>query len=329
MRKKVTRISSLLLTGVLSGGGLAGLAVSAAEPSSGAPVTSLPPPPIESVAQTRNSPPVPPLPNPLPTPRIPAREGIMGIMPEPDDDLGVGHLRPKDLSFLEATDPASSPLLGAGWLQSAAIPIYIEPDGSHWGWIINGWLVPNGQSAIALGQDASFLMVQTYPDLLSFPVTQIREDGWFQFQYTSAGRAWAHIDHLDLGRMDLAVELWESHLIDTDRVTFRRHGLSQSLYNTPDGTQASILGLVGPNSFIQPLAFEGDWMRVQVTQPAEGCATLPGAVTLEGWMRWRSDAQQPMICFEPKGCEAVEEAAGEAVEEAAGETAGEAAVNSN
>jgi len=309
MRKKVTRISSLLLTGILSSWGFTGLVALAAEPTSGETPTSLPSPPLEPVAQARTSPPVPPLPDPLPASRIPPREGIMGLVPAPDDDLGVGHLRPQDLSFLEATDPASSPLLGAGWLQSAAIPIYIEPNGSHWGWMINGWLVPNGQAAIALGQDASFLMLQTYPDLLSFPVTQIREDGWFQFQYTSAGQAWAHIDHLNLGRVDLAVESWENRLVETDRVQFRQHGLSQSLYNTPEATQASILGLVSPNSVIQPLAFEGDWMRVQVTQPAEGCSTLPGAVTLEGWMRWRSEARQPLIWFEPQGCEAEGETA--------------------
>lgn len=226
----------------------------------------------------------------------------MGLMPSFEDDIGVGHLRPRDLGFLDEPDWASSPLLEAGWLQSAAIPIYTEPGGTHWGWIINGWLVPNGQPPIALGEDASFSMLQTYYALSSFPVMQIQEDGWFEFQYTPAGRAWAHIDHLNLGSLDLAVELWENHFVGNGWVQFRRHGLSQALYDIANSTQANVLGLIGPNSYIQPVAFEGDWMRVQVTQPVEGCTFLPGAVTREGWMRWRSDDEEPLVWFPPKGC---------------------------
>lgn len=302
MRKKVTRISSLLVAGGLTSWGLTNLVAGAsALPTSALP--AVPSPPVETFAQNRATPPVPPLPEPLPTPRTPATEGIVGLMPQPEDDLGVGHLRPQDLSFLEGSDADTQALLGAGWLRAAAIPIYIEPNGSHWGWIINGWLVPNGQAPIALGQDASFSMLQTYSDLSSFPVTQVREDGWFQFQYTPAGRAWAHVDHLNLGRVDLAVEAWENHFVGIERVEFRQHGLSQSLYNTPEETQASILGLVGPNSVIQPLAFEGNWMRVQVTQPADGCNSLPGAVTQEGWMRWRSEEQQALVWLAAADCE--------------------------
>ncbi|MGF1459467.1 MAG: hypothetical protein ACFBSG_10620 [Leptolyngbyaceae cyanobacterium] len=255
------------------------------------------------LSQNRTTPPVPPLPSTLPPARVPASTGIIGLMPEAGDDIGVGHLRPQDVSFLAEPNWASSPLLGAGWLQASAIPIYIEPAGSHWGWIMNGWLVPNGQTPIALGEDASFSMLQTYYNLMSFPVTQLREDGWFQFQYTPAGRAWAHVDHLNLGNLELAVELWENRFLEVGQVDFREHGLSQSLYEEAGSTDEGILGLVGPNSFIQPLAFEGDWMRVQVTQPTDGCTFLPGAVTQEGWMRWRGeDTQESLVWFAPQGC---------------------------
>jgi hypothetical protein len=191
--------------------------------------------------------------------------------------------------------------LGANWLQATAIPIYVEADGRHWGWILNGWLVPNGQDPIALGRDASFSMLHTYYALFSFPVTQIREDGWFQFQYTPAGRAWAHVDHLNLGRMDLAIERWENRFLEQGWVEFRRHGLSQPLHASP-GEADDIQGLIGPESFIEPLAFEGDWMQVRVTQPADGCTFLPGAVSQEGWMRWRNGEGKPLIWYPPKGC---------------------------
>lgn len=299
MRKKVTRLSTALWVGLVSG--WATVAYAIPEMSSFAqrsPVNRS----IVEFAQTRTSPPVPPLPDPLPTAQTPAASGIVGLAPAPDDEIGVGHLRPRDLSFLEQPDWTESPYLGANWLQATAVPIYIEPNGSHWGWIISGWLIPNGQDPIALGSDASFLMLQTYYSLFSFPVTQIRDDGWFQFQYTPAGRAWAHVDHLNLGKIDLAIETWENRFLDNGRVEFRRHGLSQSLQAVPSDAESSILGLVGPDSFIEPIAFDGDWMQVRVTQPTDGCTFLPGAVTQEGWMRWRNSQQKPLIWYPPKGC---------------------------
>ncbi|MEM6837421.1 MAG: hypothetical protein AAF609_11240 [Cyanobacteria bacterium P01_C01_bin.120] len=300
MKKKVVQISTLLSIAVVIGGGFSRLATRASTVSVERDTffSST----VETLAQTRITPPVPPLPASIPTPRIPDVEGIIGLIPTPEDDIGVGHLRPRDTSFLNSSDSAANSLLGAGWLQSAAIPIYIEPNGMHWGWIINGWLVPNSQTPIALGQDASFSMLQAYTALSSFPVMQIREDGWFEFQYTPAGRAWAHVDHLNLGSLDLAVELWESHFVGTGEVEFRRHGLSQALYGAPASTQTNVLGLVGPESQIQPIAFEGDWMRVQVTQPTAGCTPLPGAVIREGWMRWRSDEAQPLVWITAEGC---------------------------
>lgn len=298
MGKKVTPLSTLLGICLVTSWHLTGQAAPTQTQTS----VALPQVTTFDLAQARTSPPVPPLPEPLPRAQAPAVEGIVGLSPEPTDDIGVGHLRPRDLSFLEAPDRLESPYLRANWLQSAAIPIYIEPNGSHWGWIIRGWLIPNGQSPIALGSDASFSMLHTDFELFSFPVTQIREDGWFQFQYTPAGNAWAHVDHLNLGQLDLAIETWQNRFLEMGRVVFRRHGLSQSLQTTPDESESDILGLVGPDSFIEPLAFEGDWMRVRVTQPTDGCTSLPGAVTQEGWMRWRDTTNQPLVWYPPKGC---------------------------
>ncbi len=297
MRQTVTQISASLILGLCALGGIAKAAnLPHTSPSLLAVAGA------DQLAQATTPPPVPPQPNPIPASRVPSEAGIMEANPETGDDIGVGHLRPQDLSFLENTGDENRSLLGAGWLQSAAIPIYIQPNGAHWGWIINGWLVPNGQAPIALGEDASFLMWQTYPELMSFPVTQLREDGWFQFQYTPAGTAWAHVEHLDLGAIDLEVEPWEGRFADVAQVEFRQHGLSKSLYSVPGNEQTSILGLVGPNSLIHPLAFEGDWMLVTVTQPTDGCSAFPGATTQEGWMRWRNDEQGPLIWFDPQGC---------------------------
>ncbi|MBE7382623.1 MAG: hypothetical protein F6J95_014570 [Leptolyngbya sp. SIO1E4] len=254
------------------------------------------------LAQNRTSPPVPPLPEVLPEEMPPDEAGIVGLSPEPLEDIGIGHLRPKDLSFLAEPDWTNSPYLGANWLQLAAVPIYVEPEGAHWGWLVNGWLIPNGQEPIAIGRDATFLMLHTYHALFSFPVTEIREDGWFQLQYTPAGTAWAHIDHLNLGSTELTVERWEDRFLAKGWIEFRRHGLSQPLRPEPTDDEA-ILSLIGPDSFIEPIAFDGDWMQVRVTQPTNGCEFLPASRTQEGWMRWRGLESQSLIWYPPQGCE--------------------------
>ena len=55
------------------------------------------------------------------------------------------------------------------------------------GWLVNGWLIPNGYDPIAVGRDATFTMVQPRRGLYTFPVMEVREDGWFRFQYTPRG----------------------------------------------------------------------------------------------------------------------------------------------
>ncbi|MGD1907531.1 MAG: hypothetical protein ACFB0C_16305 [Leptolyngbyaceae cyanobacterium] len=240
---------------------------------------------------------IPPLPNDVPAPQPPDPQGIVGRSPSAEINIGIGYLRPENLDFLNQPDWPNSPHLGANWLQAIALPIYAEPGDTPWGWLINGWLLVEGYDPILVGQDASFLMLQTHYALLSFPVLEVRDDGWFRFQYTPAGTAWAHQDHLELGEMALTLETWPEHFLATGWVEFWRHGISQPLRTNPS---AGILTLVGPDSFIEPLAFEGDWMRVRITQPTDGCTFLPGYRSQEGWMRWRSE--QVLIWHPPRGC---------------------------
>jgi hypothetical protein len=263
---------------------------------------ALPQPVSVPLAQGQAGPSLPPLPETIPEAIAPAESGIVGLLPAADADIGIGHLRPRDLSFLDSEDWASSPSLDANWLQSVALPIYAEPGGEPWGWLVNGWLIPNGGEPLAIGRDAAFLMLHTYYALFSFPVMELREDGWFRFQYTPAGTAWAHRDHLGVGDLDLTLEVWEDRFLETGWVEFRNHGVSQPLRPSPSG-DTSIDTLIGPESFIEPLAFDGDWMQVRVTQPTDGCTFLPGARSLEGWMRWRSQEDgASLVWYPPKGC---------------------------
>ena len=246
-----------------------------------------------SIEQDPSIPAVPPLPTPIPEPIAPNDSGITGLIPSPNDNLGIGQLRP--------TSTRGS--LGAGWLQGVALPIYPSPESAPWGWLINGWLVPNNAAPLAIGRDAAFSMVQTEQQIYTFPVLEIRPDGWFRFQYTSAGAAWAHTTHLELGSVWLRVETWEASLKDADRIEFRRPGLSQPMRLAPRNT-APLQALVGPNSIIQPLDLEGDWLRIRVTQQAQGCNPLPGSSTAEGWVRWRSETDMPLVWFSDTVCQA-------------------------
>lgn len=245
------------------------------------------------------SPSVPPLPAEVPAAVSPDSSGILGLYPDPEDNVGVGQLRPQDLSVLSSNQADS--FADANWLRRVALPIYVEPNGPHWGWIINGWLVPDGYDPIAIGRDAAFSMLHTYANLYAFPVMEVREDGWFRFQYTPAGTAWAHLSHLNLGDIELTVEPWEDRFLQVGQLEFRRHGISQPLRSQPDPSQ-ELIYLVGPNSLIEPLEFEGDWMRVRIVQPSDGCQALPGAVTEEGWMRWRNGSDRALVWYPSKDC---------------------------
>ncbi|MEA5448942.1 hypothetical protein VB780_10210 [Leptolyngbya sp. CCNP1308] len=246
--------------------------------------------------QDTSEPTPPPLPTPLPEPILPEAAGIIGLTPAPNDEVGVGNLRPAN-----PTTGISDELSGAGWLSEVALPIYPSPESVHWGWLINGWLVPNNAGPLAIGRDAAFSMVKTEQQIYTFPVLEVRPDGWFRFQYTPAGTAWAHTSHLDLGRLPLTIEAWETSMQAASRIEFRRPGLAQPMRLAPNST-APLQALVGSNSIIQPLDLEGDWLRVRVTQPAQGCNPLPGSSTAEGWVRWRSDADIPLIWFSSTDC---------------------------
>lgn len=255
-----------------------------------------------SLAQAEPSLPVPPLPSTLPEPFSPDGQGILGLYPEAEDDIGVGHLRPANLSFFDTSNgDTDTALRGAGWLSQIAIPLYVSPEGEHWGWLIRGWLIPNGYDPIAVGRDASFVMLHTFYDLFSFPVMEIRPDGWFRFQYSSAGTVWAHTSQLNLGQLNLIVEPWENRFAEASQLYFRNVGAVYALRSEPDSDR-TLISSVGSDSFIEPVEFSGDWMRVRVTQPAEGCRVLPEARTQEGWMRWRTNQQGIRIWFQPSGC---------------------------
>ena len=180
------------------------------------------------------------------------------------------------------------------------MPLYVSPNGEHWGWIYNGWLIPKGQAYLAIGRDAGFAMVRTYENLYSFPVLEAQADGWFRVQYTAGGSAWAHTSQLALGDTPLTLEGWESRLEAQAAVHFLETAQAQPLRSQPELAN-NMLSLVSSDSLIEPLDFAGDWMRVRVTRPTADCKPLTGATVTEGWMRWRDDEAKSLVWYEPDG----------------------------
>ncbi|MEM9266129.1 MAG: hypothetical protein AAGA46_11450 [Cyanobacteria bacterium P01_F01_bin.13] len=235
--------------------------------------------------------------NNLPTAVNPTLDGIVDLA-DTDMPLGVGYLSPQRRSGLQrrpGTQIRHRSGMEASWLSAVELPLYSEPGGEHWGWIWQGWLIPNGQQAYAIGRDARFTMVSVDPMLLAFPILEAREDGWLQMQYTDGGSAWIHTEQLDDRGLELSFYAWGDRLADAETLYLRNDSETQVLRSQPERGR-NVLSLVSPNSLIEPLEVKDDWIRVRVTRPADGCEPLIGASEEEGWLQWKdSDGEVLML----------------------------------
>ncbi len=143
-------------------------------------------------------------------------------------------------------------------------------------------------------------MVKPYQNLYTFPVLAIRDDGWFQVQYTTGGSAWAHTSQLELGDMPLAIERWELLLGSQPALYFLESSEAQVLRSQPQEA-TNMLSFVASDSLIEPINIVGDWMRVKVTRPTAQCQPLTGSTVTEGWMRWRDEADKSLVWYNPDG----------------------------
>ena len=225
----------------------------------------------------------------LPEAVDPALEGIVDLA-ETDLPVGIGYLAPAQGSGLKAS-----------WLSEVELPLYMEPGGEHWGWIWQGWLIPNGQQAFAIGRDASFTMVSVDRLTLAFPVWAAREDGWLQMQYTDGGSAWIHQEQLDDRGLELDFYTWGEQLAQAEILRLRDDGDSQVLRSQPERGR-NVLSLISANSLIEPLEVQDNWIRVRVTRPANGCEPLAGASEEEGWLQWQDSEGEVLMLPSREDC---------------------------
>ena len=234
------------------------------------------------------APPTNPL--PAPTPFTPSIAGITDLSRGAEAIRSLGQLRPRNVEALADDD--------VSWLSDVILPLYVSPGGEHYGWIYQGWLIPKGQTYLAIGRDAGFAMVRAYENLYTFPVLEARPDGWFRVQYSPTGSAWAHSSQLELGDVPLAVEGWEAQLRSQKSVYFLETDEAQALRSQPESAN-NMLAMIPSGSLIEPLEFQGDWMQVRVTRPASACRALTGATVTQGWMRWRGEERESLVWYRP------------------------------
>ncbi|MEM7066909.1 MAG: hypothetical protein AAF572_27565 [Cyanobacteria bacterium P01_B01_bin.77] len=226
----------------------------------------------------------------LPEAITPNLEGIVDLA-NTNLSIGVGYLAPRRSDRLQAS-----------WLSEVELPLYSQPGGDHWGWIWQGWLIPNGQQPFAIGRDASFTMVSVNPTLLAFPILTARDDGWLQIQYTDGGSAWIHSEQLDDRGLELSYSSWEEQLADAEIVALRGENDTQVLRAQPERGR-NVLSLISANSsLIEPLEVKDNWIRVRITRPANGCEPLAGASEEEGWLQWKDIEGDVLILPSREAC---------------------------
>ncbi len=232
-----------------------------------------------------------------PEPREPTGpfEGIYAWSTRDDAPLGIGRLFPAD------RPPLAMP---AGWVRDIALPLLDSPAGEVRGWVHRGWLhVGSLMSPFDLSG-----MVETEYEDLSFIVTDTTVDGWLRIRFGApeaplGGLAWVHTDHLDLGAVALRFETWTARFLSDEIGPLHMRGAAPWSVHVAPSAAAAIIGLVTEDHAIEPIAFEGEWLRARIRQPADHCTGEPlDVVVTEGWVRWWASARGPLVWYATRGC---------------------------
>ncbi|MEX1184817.1 MAG: hypothetical protein WEF86_16545 [Gemmatimonadota bacterium] len=205
--------------------------------------------------------------------------------------LGIGRLHPDGST--------QSPY----WMSEVSLPLFDRPQGTQWGWINRGWLEQGDES-----QPFSLAgMVETEYEVLSFVVTREAPDGWLQVRFGAPterdqGLAWLHRDHLAIGPLSLNYETWnERFMSDEISPLYLRGDGPRVLRSAPSQEAEAIDGITGTHS-IEPLEFNGEWLRVRVSQPSGYCTDDTGVKVTEGWITWWAEGPGPLVWHWTRGC---------------------------
>ena len=246
-----------------------------------------------AIAQTDDWPQPPP--ERLPQAAVPISEvgTIYDWHARADTPLGVGRFGP-------ATQRS-----WADWVSGLTLPLYASPEGEQVGWLANGWFL--GKAAgLDFRLDTS-MMVETGYEALSYIVLEHTEGGWFKLAYARAnernqGTAWAQVNRLAHTSEAMVVESWAYVLLDQKRL-FYRSEVPHALRKAPADSGARV-SWIRAHHEIEPLAIQGDWMFVRISDPPNWCADEGGVrgTFVDGWVKWRGPKKGPWLWYYTRGC---------------------------
>lgn len=203
--------------------------------------------------------------------------------------LGIGHVHPDEaMAFSD-------------WLDRIVIPLSARPGFEPERLLVRGWLLDRSGGGEPL-QLAG--LIETEYEQNSMLVTGRQED-WFQLRLAPPGTpgetGWVARCALEASPVPLQFTPWKEWLL-SDRISplYFRRATAHRLRQGP-GVQHGSVGMITGDHIIRPREVQGDWMRVEVTQPSDYCARVR-ATRRTGWIKWRSPERGPWVWYYPRGC---------------------------
>lgn len=206
--------------------------------------------------------------------------------------FGVGHLRVRR----EAEHYYD-------WIRGLALPLWRSPGGEALGWLLDRRVLPLDEPPFALTGAG---LIETDYEHQTFAVFEVVEGGWFKIRLRpgAGGAAWTHRCHLARGKTRLEYRPWEEVIRERGDWLHFRARVPHALRVGP-GVEHRRLTWIGLNHDLRLLALAGDWMRVEVRQPAWTCVgpDQPFRGTIhQGWVQWRDEQSGPWVWFYARGC---------------------------
>lgn len=190
------------------------------------------------------------------------------------------------------------------WAKILMAPLWNNPDGSFYGWMHSGMLHPE-DDILAIPLTGAG-MVETEYEHSNLTVQQFLSDGWIQLQLLPGkeGSKWTHLCHLQLGKVKLEYEPWESFVAKKGSWLHFRTGSIHFLRSEP-GENARIITQIAIDHELSLQAIKDEWMRVEVTQPDWTCKgsdeEFMGRKDI-GWIKWKDEVIGPLIWIYSRGC---------------------------
>lgn len=214
-----------------------------------------------------------------------------------EGNLGLGHLH-----YAGGGQASERPPGDNDWLRSVELPLSDSPGSAPWGWIAGGWLLRGDSSPEPLESEA---LIETGYEQPSFIVLEENSDGWLRIRYASvegAGAAWTPSCALQSSPAVLRFIRWSDWFLGGEiSPLFFRSEAPRALLSDPSVGSLPLTEISG-DYVLEPLEVRGAWMRVALKRPSDYCVFDAESTSTEGWVRWYSEEEGPLVWYFTRGC---------------------------